>query len=137
MTVYAQAGWQKSDKIIRGMSGGSINGVIWSPKDESPHSMHVDTHGYKTQFANSIMLFDPQFYTTVLVGTKDRCLRHYPYWRTLARSYFNDSANLRTSVQETLDYQLTLNVDRLLSPSIYINIFGSAYCKISLLLSIV
>lgn len=135
MTVYAQAGWGKSDKIIRGMSDGSIDGVIWSPKDEFPHSLQVDTHGYKTKFPNSIMLFDPQFYTTVLVGTKDRCLRHYPYWRTLTRSYFNDSANLRTSVQETLDYQLTLNVDRLLSPSIEIDSFGSADCNISLSLA--
>jgi len=81
------------------------------------------------------MLFDPQFYTTVLVGTKDRCLQHYPYWRTLTRSYLNNSANLRTSVQETLDYQLTLNVDRLLSPSIEIDSFGSADCNISLSLA--
>jgi len=135
MTVYAQAGWGKSDKIIRGMSDGSIDGVIWSPKDEFPHSMHVDIHGYKTRFPNSIMLFDPQFYTTVLVGTKDYCLQHYSYWRPLTRSYFNDSANLRTSVQETLDYQLTLNVDRLLSPSIEIDSFGSADCNISLSLA--
>ena len=135
MTVYAQAGHGKSDKIIRGLTDGSINGVIWSPKDEFPHSMSVDIRGYKTRFPNSIMLFDPQFYTTVLVGTKDRCLKHYPYWRTLTRSYFNDSANIRTSVQETLDYQLTLNVDRLLSPSIEIDSFGSADCNISLLLA--
>ncbi len=135
MTVYAQAGWQKSDKIIRGMRDGSINGVIWSPKDEFPRSMQVDTHSYKREFPNSIMLFDPQFYTTVLVGTRDRCLRRYPYWRTLRRSYFNDSANIRTSVQETLDYQLTLNVARLLSPSIEIDSFGSADCNISLLLA--
>lgn len=59
MTVYAQAGWQKSDKIIRGMNDGSINGVIWSPKDEFPNSMHMDTHSYKREFPNSIMLFDP------------------------------------------------------------------------------
>ena len=135
MTVYAQAGYGKSDKIIRGLTDGSINGIIWSPKDESPHSMHVDIHGYKTRFPNSIMLFDPQFYTTVLVGTKDRYLQHYPYWRTLSRPYFNNSANLRTSVQETLDYQLTLNVDRLLSPSIEIDSFGSSDCSISLSLA--
>jgi len=135
MTVYAQAGHGKSDKIIRGLTDGSINGVIWSPKDEFTHSMHVDIRGYKTRFPNSIMLFDPQFYSTVLGGTKDRCLRYYPYWRTLTRSYFNNSANLRTSVQETLDYQLTLNVDRLLSPSIEIDSFGSANCNISLSLA--
>ena len=135
MTVYAQAGWQKSDKIIRGMNDGSINGVIWSPKDESPRSMQTDIHNYKTEFPNSIMLFDPQFYTTVLVGTKARCLRQYPYWRPLSRSYFSNAANRRISVQETLDYQLTLSVDRLLSPSIEIDSFGSADCNISLLLA--
>jgi hypothetical protein len=135
MTVYAQAGWQKSGRIIQGLSDGSINGVIWSPKDEFPHSMPMDTHSYKREFPNSIMLFDPQFYTTILPGTKDRCLRDYPYWRTLTRSYFDDPVNLRTSVQETLDYQLTLNVDRLISPSIEIDSFGSAGCNISLLLA--
>ena len=135
MTVYAQAGHGKSDKIIRGMSDGSINGVIWSPKDESPPSMQMDIHNYKTEFADSMMLFDPQFYTTVLVGTKARCLGQYPYWRPLSRSYFSNAANRRISVQETLDYQLTLNVDRLLSPSIEIDSFGSADCNISLLLA--
>jgi hypothetical protein len=135
MTVYAQAGYGKSDKIIRGLTDGSINGVIWSPKDEFPHSMYVDIHGYTTRFPNSIMLFDPQFYTTVLAGTKDRCLKHYPYWRTLTRSYFSNPANLSTSVQDTLDYQLTLNVDRLLSPTIEIDSFGSPDCNISLSLA--
>jgi hypothetical protein len=117
------------------MSNGSINGVIWSPKDESPRSMQRDIHNYKTEFADSMMLFDPQFYTTVLVGTKARCLGQYPYWRPLSRSYFSNATNRRISVQETLDYQLTLSVNRLLSPSIEIDSFGSADCNISLLLA--
>jgi hypothetical protein len=135
MAVYAQAGWRKSDKIVRGIGDGFIDGVIWSPKDELPHSMHVDIHSYKREFPNSVMLFDPQFYATVLVGTKDRCLQRYPYWRTLRRSYFNSSANIRTSVRETMDHQLTLNVDRLVSPSIEIDSFGGPNCDISLSLA--
>lgn len=135
MTIYAQAGYAKSDRIIRGLRDGSINGVIWSPKDEFPDSMHADIRIYKADFPQSIMLFDPQFYTTKLAGVKDRILQHYPYWRTLARSDFNNPANLRIYVQETLDYQLTLNVDRLLSPSIEIDSFGSPDCNISLSLA--
>lgn len=135
MKIYAQAGWGKSDKISRGLNDGSISGVIWSPKDEFPQSVNVDIHGYKRSFPNSTMLFDPQFYSTVLIGTKDRCLQRYPYWRTLTRSDFNNSVNLSAFVQETLDYQVTLSVDRMLSPSIEIDSFGSADCNISLSLA--
>lgn len=135
MEIYAQAGWCKSDRIIRGLNNGSISGVIWSPKDEFPQSMHVNIRGYKRSFPNAAMLFDPQFYSTVLVGVKDRCLRHYPYWRTATRSDFNDPVNVGTFVKETLDYQGTLGVDRLLSPSIEIDSFGSTDCSISLTLA--
>lgn len=135
MTIYAQAGWAKSSKIIRGLSDGSISGVIWSPRDVLPHSMHADIRTYKEDFPKSIMLFDPQFYTTILPGVKDRCLQHYPYWRNLTRSSLNSQANRRIHVQETLDYQLSLDVDRLLSPNIEIDSFGSPSCNISLALA--
>ena len=36
MTVLAQHGWGKSNKIERGIADGSIHGVIMSPRDESP-----------------------------------------------------------------------------------------------------
>lgn len=135
MSVYAQAGWGKSDKVIRGLQDGTISGVIWSPKDEFPHSMVVNIRGYKASFPQTIMLFDPQFYTTLLVGAKDRCLREYSYWRPLTRPDLSNPANARIYVQETLDYQATLGVDRLISPNILIDAFGSVDSNIALVLT--
>ena len=39
LTILAQHGWGKSDKIERGINDGSINGVIMSPRDETPANL--------------------------------------------------------------------------------------------------
>lgn len=137
MSIYAQHGWGKSDKILRGISDNSISGVIWSPRDEEPGSLPLAMAEHKAAGTNSVMIIDPQFYATTITNARSGKLPDYDYYPNslLTRANFNNPQNIQDYAQNVIDYQLTLDVDRIVSPTICFDDFQDQWSQIALMMA--
>jgi hypothetical protein len=133
MGIYAQHGHGKSDKVEVALRQGTISGVILSPKDESPTNITNYIGGLRREFGTRVsVLFDPQFYATVN-GSRLGNLPDYPYFRPgLTRSNFIAPGDITQYVNGTLNYQLNLGVDRLISPAVLVSDLRDPWSQISL-----
>lgn len=136
MTIYAQEGWGKSDKMDRGMEAGAIAGVIWSPRDEDPGSLPRTILECRSAHPGAVMLFDPQFYATTVTNPRAGHLPDYPYYQHgLSRASFSDPQNIQKFVRETLEYQATLQVDRLVGPTVLLEDFRDPWSQVALMMA--
>jgi hypothetical protein len=137
MSIYVQHGWGKSDKIIRGISDNSVSGVIWSPRDEDPGSLPSTISQHKAVNPSVVMLIDPQFYVTTIPNPRAGKLPDYPYYpdSLLTRADFNNPQNIQDYARNTIDYQLKLNLDRLVSPTICFEDFQDQWSQIALMMA--
>jgi hypothetical protein len=79
------------------------------------------------------LLFDPQFYVSTLVPPNDRYLPEYEHYNAgRTASDFTSSRRIRGYVQQTLDYQIDLGVDALISPTVIFDSFADRWHQISL-----
>ena len=62
MTILAQHGWGKTNKIEQGLASGSIGGVIMSPRDETPTNLASFLTDIATNQPSVERLVDPQLY---------------------------------------------------------------------------
>lgn len=133
MAIYAQHGHGKSDKIEVALRQGTISGVILSPKDESPANVASYVDELRREFGTRVsVLFDPQFYATVN-GSRLGALPEFPYFRPgLTRSNFIAPGDITRYVSDTLNYQLTLGLDRLISPAVLVSDLRDPWSQISL-----
>lgn len=137
MSIYVQHGWGKSDKILRGIADNTIAGVIWGPRDEEPDALPQAIQQHRAANPSVTMLADPQFYATTIVNPRAGKLPRYPYYPSvlLTRAAFNNPQNMELFARETLDYQLTLHVDRLVSPTVCFDDFQDQWSQIALMMA--
>jgi hypothetical protein len=135
--IYAQHGWGKSDKIEAGLRAGHLSGVILSPRDEQPNRMADLVDDLRDEFGEEItILFDPQFYATTVVPARDGRLPDYSYYEPgLARGRFIAQADIQRYVENTLAYQTTLRLDRVIAPSVLFGDFRDPWSQIALSLA--
>ncbi|MCA1318369.1 hypothetical protein LC085_00475 [Bacillus tianshenii] len=133
MYLLAQHGWGKSNKIQTGLDNGSIEGVIFSPKDEKIESLEACLSSLRTEYPNSEIILDPQFYHTTIQNTKDGRLSEYPYFNGYhGISAFSNYRNIRKFTSETLSYQENKAFNYITAPSIYMSSFSSREAQIML-----
>jgi hypothetical protein len=134
MDIYAQHGYGKTDKIERGMNSGDLSGVILSPRDEDPDRLSDFVVSLRTSFEDNIkILFDPQFYATTIVPVSDGYLPGYRFYESgLTRAQFIAQRDIQSYVEKTLDYQVDLGLDRLISPSVLFYDFRDPWSQIAL-----
>jgi hypothetical protein len=136
MPVYAQHGYGKTDKVELGLQQGSLGGVILSPRDEKPTKLAAFVEDLQTAFEGVTVLFDPQFYASTISPVKDGNLPEYPYYQSvLTRARFVSPADLQQYVGQTLNYEMTLGLDRLVSPTIMFSDFSDPWSQIALSLA--
>ena len=68
MSLLAQHGWGKSNKIERGIETGTLSGVILSPRDESPPNLSAYVEALRRNDPNLTVMVDPQFYATTVTN---------------------------------------------------------------------
>jgi hypothetical protein len=134
MTLYAQHGYGKGDKLESGLGAGSLQGVILSPRNESPERMAALANSLRLTFGSSRqILFDPQFYATTIPDANDGPLPDYPYYRNgLTRRQFISQEDIHRYALETLEYQAPLELDRLISPTVLFDDFRDPWSQIAL-----
>lgn len=137
MGLYAQHGYGKSDKIDRGIVDGQLSGVILSPKDERPDRMHEYIQHLNTLYPKIEVFFDPQFYATTIIPINEGKLSEYEYFTSgLTRRNFMIPSDLTGYVRSTIDYQIGLGLNNLISPSVFIDDFNDPWSQIELSLAV-
>jgi hypothetical protein len=137
MSVIAQCGYGRGNKIEQGLENGFIQGVILSPRDEKRDRLEQAINQWGQDYADAVVLFDPQFYATTLNAPRDGHLNEYDYYSNnngLGRTQFS-STRIRRYVQECLDYQhITFgpNVTYLISPTILFDSFSDYWSQVAL-----
>lgn len=133
MTILAQHGWGKSDKIERGFSNGSISGVIVSPRDENPDNLASFLSQIHGDYPSADRIVDPQLYAGTVWPVRDGNLPKYPHYRSRLTPVLFSPALIRDLVSESLNWQYGLDVSAVVSPTIMMEDFGSHWAQIAMM----
>ena len=132
MTILAQHGWGKSDKIQRGIIDGSIHGVIMSPRDESPPNLTAFLSSIPTHIERMV---DPQFHVGIISPARDGKLPDYNHYRPHFSTASFNPASIGQYVSDTLQWQRNLNVSATISPTVLVDQLGGAWDVIAMMMA--
>ena len=135
MTLFAQHGWGKSDKIERGIEDGSIEGVLMSPRDESPEKLASYLNLIQEKYPKVKRIVDPQFYASTIWPVRDGKLSEYPHYNQQLTQASFTAAEIRTIVSSTLEWQDDLNVSAIVSPTVMVDDLDSRWAQIAMMLA--
>jgi hypothetical protein len=133
MAVYAQHGHAKADRLEIALEDGSITGVIFGARNETPEKLksYIDSLGEK-----GTMLFDPQFYISTINPPNDRYLPEYSYYKAgLGPADFIGAKKLSSYCKKAIDFQMEIGADRIISPTVIFNSFENNWCQTALSLA--
>ena len=133
MTILAQHGWGKSDKIQRGIANGSIQGVIMSPRDETPANLASFLSEIHDDFPNTERLVDPQLYVGTIWPVRDGKLPDYEYYRQRLTPISFSVAEVQRFVRLTLNWQSGLDVSAVVSPTVMVDDLNSQWAQIAMM----
>jgi len=140
LSLLAQSGYGRADKVDRGLDENLIYGVIMSPRDELPTRIENDISQLRSDFPEAEILFDPQFYAATLINPRDGRLPDYTYYANhsaLGRAQFSPS-RIQRIVRECLDYQhdvLGDGLSYLVSPTVFFDDFRDSWSQIAISLA--
>ena len=136
MTLLAQHGWGKSDKITAALAEELISGLIVSPRDETPDAAKSLIASIADDHPDAIRLFDPLFHVGMIQVANDGKLPDYDYYRpSLTRRDFIGTARYADYAADILGFQYELDVSAIISPTIELVNFGDSSAQISLQLA--
>ena len=136
MTLLAQHGWGKSDKIITALNEELISGLIVSPRDETPDAAESLIASIASTHPDSARLFDPLFHVGMITTENDGKLPNYDYYRpNLTRRDFIGAARYAGYAADVLGFQYGLDVSAIISPTIELANFGDSSAQIVLQLA--
>jgi len=132
MKLYAQHGYGKSDKIDRAFEGGLLDGVIFGPNNEKPESLRDCVERFSNLSPKPDLLIDPQLYVSLLSNPKEGSLPLYEdfYASNLSIRDFTPR-RIEEIVRNVLNFQLSLPVTRLVSPTILLESFTNRSAQIA------
>lgn len=137
MSILAQCGYGRGDKIEQGFNENCLKGVIMSPRDERRDRLEQTIQNWGSSYKNKLIMFDPQFYAATLNNPRDGHLSEYDYYNNsngLGRTHFSGTL-IRQYVKTCLDYQhqtFGKNVAYLISPTILFDGFRDHWSQVSL-----
>ena len=128
MTLLAQHGWGKSDKIDRGIQSASLDGAILSPRDETPENLATYAAHLLETRPDLTVFVDPQFYATTIMDPRAGRLSDYDYFRPELRYRdFVRPTDIRTIVQEVMDYQANVTTSHICAPVVSFDSFNDRW----------
>lgn len=137
MSILAQCGFGRGNKIEQGLDDHVIQGVIMSPRDERRDRLEQSVRDWGTNYPDALVMFDPQFYVASLSNPRDGHLSEFDYYNNnngLGRTHFSGT-RIQRYVRDCLDYQHDTfggNLAYLISPSILFDSFRDSWSQIAL-----
>lgn len=124
MKLYAQIGYGLGEKVSQGLSEGSIDGAVFSPKDQQKDTMMRHISDLRTGNPEADILVDPQFYTSLLADSPAINTGKITDWNYF-RAYRKGDLEIARTVDQVLDEffaeVISLDVTHIISPNIYIS----------------
>ncbi len=133
MSIYAQHGHAKSNRITSALDANYLKGVIFGAKNESPDKLEECIAEMRASYPDTELILDPQFYVSALDRPKDRFLTQYPYYQAkrTARDFIK-AQNISNYVKDTIDFQISLGLDAVVSPTVLFDSFDDRWYQIAL-----
>ncbi len=135
MTVLAQHGWGKGDKIESGLSDGSIQGVIMSPRDELPGNLASYLNSLRDSHPSAERLVDPLFHIGTVSSASDGKLPRYPHYNSQLTPRSFSATNIQNFVRDTLDWERGLSVSAFVSPTVMVDDLSNQWAQIAMMLA--
>lgn len=129
MKLYAQHGHADGEKSARGLEMGSIDGVIYGPKDISLGNLRSALQEMEESSPQADRLFDPQVYAAFLATQADSRMGHLAesylqpegYFSSRRRSQFESEERVKDQLRRAIQFQQELNLSAIIAPNIYIS----------------
>lgn len=132
LSIFVQHGYGKTNKIERGLDSRSVDGLIVSPRDERPEAIRQLVEYARNHDCHPTVMMDPQFYASTVINARDGYLSRYPYYHSeLTRARFSPN-EVKQYVTETLDFQRSLGVTHLVSPTVLVRSFEDIWSQIAI-----
>lgn len=135
MSLFAQHGWGKKTKIQEGIRSGLIQGVVMSPRDESPSNLKSFLRDIRMDFPDVMRLVDPQLYAATIWPANAGKLPLYDHFEQRLTPASFSVARIRELVQQTLCWQRELDVSAVVSPTVMVDDLSSQWAQISMMLA--
>lgn len=136
MKIFAQHGFQKSDKLTRGVSEGVLDGVIFSPRYVSPLDIGKEIQELRDINKNVDIYIDPEFYAIHHYDTLNKQLgklTDWEYFTPQPRRLLRKAETVGKILSETYEVINKFKPTCHISPNIYIpKSFDSVEAVISL-----
>ncbi len=137
MSILAQCGYGRGNKIELGLDAGVIQGVIMSPRDERRPRLEQAIRDWGSNYRDALVMFDPQFYAANLNNPRDGHLCEFDYYDNnsgLGRTHFSGT-KIQRYVKSCIDYQHKTfgnNAAYLVSPTILFDDFRDSWSQVAL-----
>jgi hypothetical protein len=138
MQLLAQHGFGNGGKIMRALDEGLVEGAIFSAKDISPSKLVNTLAEMEAKHPQSVRLFDPQFYATVIAAQPGARLGYldgddaHSYFETRRRRELEREMRILEDLNTVMRHQQELAVSAIIAPNIVIRrSFDSAEGTIS------
>lgn len=137
MSLYAQHGYGKGNKIEQGIKEGLLSGIILSPKSEKPERIQEYIKNVQKNHSEIDILFDPQFYIGAFAGEKSEGkLNQFSYYESdITRAKLSVPSNIHKYAENTICYQQDLKLKKLISPTILFDDFNGKQSQIAVSLA--
>ncbi len=133
MALFIQHGHGKSDKIEQAFEAGYASGVVYAPRNEIPANLSAYIQRLRTEFPDALQMVDPQFYAATVIGGQFGKLVDYPYFHPeLQYRHFVAPDALTRYAREVIDYQRSLDVSHICSPTISVDSFRDKWNSVAL-----
>ena len=124
MKLYAQHGFGPKDKILNGLSEGTIDGVIFSTKYAGPDKIPTLISKIQEQAVSADILVDPEFYAVFYAGheqAKLGYLEDWPYFSVPKRSELETDKMVNHILRNAFKAISKLEVSAIIAPNIFIS----------------
>lgn len=126
MQLLAQHGFGNGDKISRALGDGLVAGAIFSAKDISPAKLAPALTIMRSDFPQSVRLFDPQYYASLIGAQPGARLGHldgessHSYFTVRRRRELERESQVQADLESVIGYQSSLDVSAIICPNIVI-----------------
>lgn len=125
MKLYAQHGHAAGDKILKGISDGQIEGVIFSPRYMKYENAQDKILEIKAANPDADILLDPEYYATRYVGAPNCQLRYLTEWPHFVPRRRNEllvgSVGIDATLRASYETQLRLGCSALIAPNVFVS----------------
>ncbi len=121
--LFIQDGHGPGTKVTSSLKEGLTDGLILEPRTKSPTTIAKYVEDIQDEYPEKRILFDPQFFASVIKADTYGKLNSYPYFKLLNPASDFTPKKLEQYVKETIDYQCDLGLTEIISPALIMDSF--------------